>query len=82
MQAEAMAAMAQEIGGLRTELKDARKAAEVADQQAIEERRKLRLENEDLRVQIFQIKSGVKRVENIVANPTSTPDPDATKGVA
>lgn len=78
--ADSMAAMAAEIAGLRDELKAARRAAEAADQKAIEERTALRIENGKLREQLARNTAAVNRVSDIVANPTITPDPDAAKG--
>lgn len=80
MQAEAMSAMTLEIAGLRGDLKEARDAADLADQKAIEERRKLRVEIEELKVQNARLATMTRRVETIVSSPTSTPDPDAKGG--
>jgi regulator of replication initiation timing len=75
--AEGMASMAAEIAGLRSELKAVRDAAEDADAKAIEDRTSLRIENGKLREQLSRNTAAVNRVENIVANPTVTPDPDS-----
>lgn len=88
MMADAMAAMTLELSGQRDELKAARREAEAADEMAIEERRKLRVEIEELRVHNARLMAGMRRVENhvenIAANPavTNTPDPDVAKEVS
>lgn len=82
MMADTLVVMTGEIGGLRAELKAVREAAEDADKKAVEERMKLRTKIEDLTIQNSRLQAGVKRVENIVTNPTPTPDPDVAKGGA
>jgi regulator of replication initiation timing len=82
MMAEAVTAMTMEIGGLRAELKVVREAAEGAEKKAIEDRTALRIENGNLREQLSRNTAAVNRVESIVTNPATTPDPDAAKGAA
>lgn len=68
---------AKELANLAAELVKMRHDRELADAKAIEERGKLRIENEELRVQLARLMFEVKKVGNAVANPPlPTPEPD------
>lgn len=88
MLSDSLASLTLEFARVREELKDARMAAEQSEAKAIEDRTALRIDNENLRVQlaamgqsVSRVGAVVKRVENIVTSPTATPDPDTAKGV-
>lgn len=82
MLSDSLAALTLEFARVREELATARELAEHADEKSIDERRKLRVQIEELMVQNARLTAGVKRVENIVNSPppTLTPDPDTAKG--
>lgn len=67
---------AKQLAEMAATLEKMRHDRELADAKAIEERGKLRVENEELKVQLARLMFEVKKVGHAVADRPTTPDPD------